>query len=544
MCKTIVFSLTFDNILLFMKQTDVLIIGSGIAGLSYALKLAEHSDKTDVPIKITLLTKKELKVSNTSYAQGGIASVTNRIDNFEKHIEDTLNAGAYLNNRSVVEMVVKQAPERIKDLLHWGTRFDKKNPKEFDLAKEGGHSEARILHYKDLTGAEIERALTEQVKAHPNIEILEYHFALDLITEHHFGKKITRETPDKHCYGIYALNTQNGEIITIASKITLLATGGIGQVYETTTNPEIATGDGIAMAYRAKAIIKDMEFVQFHPTAFYSPKKENPAFLVSEAVRGFGGILRNHSGEDFMFRYDKRGSLAPRDIVARAIDNEMKKSGKKHVWLDVTHTNLEKFKAHFPTIYEKCIENGIDIGKDNIPVRPAAHYLCGGISVDKNGETTIKHLLASGETACTGLHGANRLASNSLLEALVFSHQAYLKSVTELPKISLRNDLPHWNVEGTKDAEENVLIEETKNEIQSIMSNYVGIVRTNERLNRAANRLKLIYEESEALYKRSKISQSLIELRNMRSVAYLIIKQAQQRKENIGLHYNKDLENQ
>ena len=523
-----------------MLQTDVLIIGSGIAGLSYALKLAEYQNEKDIPVSITLITKNELKASNTSYAQGGIASVTKQFDDFEKHIEDTLNAGAYLNNRKVVEMVVKQAPERINDLLKWGTRFDKAGKNEFDLAKEGGHSEARILHYKDLTGAEIERALIEQVKAHKNIAVLEYYFAIDLITEHHFGENVTRETPDKHCFGIYALNTKTGEIVTISSKITLLATGGIGQVYETTTNPPIATGDGIAMAYRAKAIIKDMEFVQFHPTALYLPEKENPAFLISEAVRGFGGILRNHSGEDFMFNYDPRGSLAPRDIVARAIDNEMKKSGKKHVWLDVTHTDIEAFKTHFPTIYQKCIENNIDVSKNYIPVRPAAHYLCGGVSVNEHAQTTIHHLFASGETACTGLHGANRLASNSLLEALVFSHQAYLKTIETLPGIALRNDIPKWNIEGTREAEENILIEETKNEIQSIMSNYVGIVRSNERLKRAANRLKLIYEESEALYRRSKISQSLIELRNMRSVAYLIIKQAQQRQENIGLHFNKD----
>jgi L-aspartate oxidase len=524
-----------------MIKTDVLIVGSGIAGLSYALKLAEYSKKNNVPLKITLITKNELKASNTSYAQGGIASVTKQIDNFEKHIEDTLNAGAYLNDKKVVNLVVKQAPDRINDLLNWGTRFDKINNNDFDLAKEGGHSEARILHYKDLTGAEIERALIERLKSYSMVKILEYHFAVDLITEHHFGEKITRETPDKHCFGIYALNAKTGEIITINSKITLLATGGIGQVYETTTNPLIATGDGIAMAYRAKAIIKDMEFVQFHPTALYTNKKDNPAFLISEAVRGFGGILRNSKGEDFMYKYDKRGSLAPRDIVARAIDNEMKKSGDKHVWLDVTHTDINSFKAHFPTIYNKCSENGIDVSKNYIPVRPAAHYLCGGILVDIDAQTTIKNLFASGESACTGLHGANRLASNSLLEALVFSHQAYLKTIELLPNINLKPHLPDWNIEGTKDAEENILIEETKNEIQSIMSNYVGIVRSNERLKRAADRLKLIYEESESLYRRSKISQSLIELRNMRSIAYLIIKQAQQRKENIGLHYNKDL---
>ncbi len=524
-----------------MIQTDVLVIGSGIAGLSYALKLAEYSEHNRKPLHITLVTKNELKASNTAYAQGGIASVTATFDNFDKHIEDTLNAGGYINNREVVTMVVKQAPERINDLLQWGTRFDKKNKHEFDLAKEGGHSEARILHYKDLTGAEIERALIERVKQYDNINVLEYFFAIDLITEHHFGQHVTRETPDKHCFGIYALNTQTGKIETIAAKITLLATGGVGQVYETTTNPVIATGDGIAMAYRAKAIIKDMEFIQFHPTALYLPEKENPAFLISEAVRGFGGILRNHKGEDFMFAYDTRGSLAPRDIVARAIDNEMKKSGKKHVWLDVSHTDIEAFKTHFPTIYQKCIDNGIDVTKDYIPVRPAAHYLCGGVLVNQQAQTTIKHLFASGETACTGLHGANRLASNSLLEALIFSHQAYVKTVELLPGIALQQNIPEWNTEGTTEPDELILIEETKAEIQNIMSNYVGIVRSNERLQRAANRLKLIYEESEALYRRSRISKSLIELRNMRSVAYLIIKQAQERKQNVGLHFNKDL---
>ncbi len=518
-------------------KTDFLIIGSGIAGLSYAYKVAEHFREKNEAVKITIVTKAEVEESNTKYAQGGIASVTRSNDSFEKHIQDTLIAGDGLCNESVVEMVVKNAPERINELIEWGTNFDKNEQGEYDLAKEGGHSDHRILHYKDLTGNEIERALVQKVKSHPYISILNYHFAIDLITQHHLGKQVNRATPDKICFGAYVLNRKTNEIFTLLSKITLLASGGIGQAYANTTNPSVATGDGIAMAYRAKAIIKNMEFVQFHPTALYNPK-DNPSFLISEAVRGAGGILKNHNGYAFMQNYDTRKDLAPRDIVARSIDAEMKKSGSNHVFLDTTHIDAAQLKTHFPTIFEKCLSIGIDITKDFIPVVPAAHYLCGGIEVDKNSQTSINHLYASGECSFTGLHGANRLASNSLIEALVFSHNAYIEGVEKVSKINFQENIPNWNDEGTTIPNEAILVSKTKAELQNILSDYVGIVRSDERLDRAISRLKIIFEESESLYKRSKISVAICELRNLRSISYLITKAALDRKENIGLHFN------
>ncbi|MCC7331511.1 MAG: L-aspartate oxidase [Flavobacteriales bacterium] len=518
-------------------QTDFLIVGSGIAGLSYAYKVAEHFFNIKKQVKITIITKVDEDESNTKYAQGGIAAVIKNSDSFESHIKDTLVAGDGFCNEKVVRTVVEEAPERIQELIEWGTNFDKNEFGEFDLAKEGGHSDYRILHHKDLTGNEIERALIKKVENHPYITILNHHFAIDIITQHHLGIKVTRQSPDKKCFGVYVFDRKTNKIEVLLSKITLLATGGIGQAYKSTTNPTVATGDGIAMAYRAKALIENMEFVQFHPTSLYNPS-DNPAFLISEAVRGAGGILRNHFGEAFMIHYDARKDLAPRDVVARSIDAEMKKYGKKHVFLDTTHIEKEKLTSHFPTIYNKCLSIGIDISKKMIPVVPAAHYVCGGIKVDLNSKTSIHNLYASGECTSTGLHGANRLASNSLLEALVFSHRAFLCSINEIDSIEFQTGIPFWNDEGTTIPNEEILVSQTKTELQTILSDYVGIVRSDERLGRALSRLKLIYEESEELYKKSTISVAICELRNLRSIAYLITKAAIEQTSNVGLHYN------
>jgi len=520
-------------------KTDFLIIGSGIAGLSYAYKLAEHFRLKNEEVSITIITKANEEEGSTQYAQGGIAAVTKSTDSFENHIKDTLIAGDGLCDESVVRIVVEEAPDRIKELIDWGTNFDKDQKGEFDLAKEGGHSDSRILHYKDFTGNEIERALIHQVENHPFITVLDHHFAIDLITQHHLGNTVTRKTPGKICFGAYVLNRKTSKIQTFLAKITLIATGGIGQIYKNTTNPTVATGDGIAMAYRSKALIENMEFVQFHPTALYNPK-DNPSFLISEAVRGAGGILRNRDKYAFMQDYDERRDLAPRDIVARSIDAEMKKHGDLHVFLDATHIDPEKLKSHFPTIFNKCLSIGIDISKNYIPVVPAAHYLCGGIKVDKNARTSIVNLYASGECSATGLHGANRLASNSLLEALVFSHRAFLQGVDDFYSIEHQENVPDWNDEGTSIPNEQILVNHAKAELQSVLSDYVGIVRTNERLERALSRLKLIYEESEELYEKSKLTIAICELRNLRSIAYLITRAAIERKQNVGLHFNSD----
>jgi len=518
-------------------KTDFLIIGSGIAGLSYAFNVAEHFRLKNEKISVTIITKANEEEGNTKYAQGGIAAVTKSTDSFENHIKDTLIAGDGLCDESVVRIVVEEAPERIQELIAWGTNFDKNQRGEYDLAKEGGHSDSRILHYKDFTGNEIERALIHQVENHPYITVLDHHFAIDLITQHHLGITVNRKTADKKCYGAYVLNRKTNKIKTFLAKTTLLATGGIGQAYKNTTNPTVATGDGIAMAYRAKALIENMEFVQFHPTALYNPS-DNPAFLISEAVRGAGGILRNRDKNAFMENYDARKDLAPRDIVARSIDAEMKKHGDLHVYLDATQIDPEKLQNHFPTIYNKCLSIGIDITKNYIPVVPAAHYLCGGINVDENARTSIVNLYASGECSSTGLHGANRLASNSLIEALVFSHRAYLKGVEDIYEIEYQQNVPDWDDEGTTMPNEQILVNHTKAELQSILSDYVGIVRTDLRLKRALSRLKLIYEESEELYKKSKLTISICELRNLRGIAYLITRSAVERNENVGLHFN------
>ncbi|HZF99521.1 MAG TPA: FAD-binding protein, partial [Chitinophagales bacterium] len=416
---------------------------------------------------------------------------------------------------------------------------DKTHDGEYDLAREGGHSEHRVLHHKDVTGWEIERALLKQIERHPNIELYTHYFAIDLLTQHHLGIDVTRKTKKIQCYGVYALNTKRKKVERILSKITVLATGGAGHVYKNTTNPIIATGDGIAMVYRAKGRVMNMEFYQFHPTALYNPN-EHPSFLITEAIRGFGAVLRDGDGLEFMHRYDKRGSLAPRDIVARAIDNELKKSGAEHVWLDCRHLDKKGFIDHFPNIYEKCLGMGIDIAKDLIPVVPAAHYLCGGIQTDAHARTSIHGLYAIGECACTGLHGANRLASNSLLEAMVFSHRAFVDSTKAFKKLKHRLDVPAWNAEGTVVQEEMVLITSTRAELQAVMSYYVGIVRTNIRLRRALNRLDLLYRETEEMYQRTTVSPDLCELRNLINVAYLIVKSAALRHESRGLNFNTD----
>ncbi len=519
-----------------MVETDFLVIGSGIAGLSYALKVAQ-----DFPAKqVLVITKTRIDETNTKYAQGGIAGVTDfEHDSFDKHIQDTLVAGDGLCNPRTVEIVVKEGPERIQEIIDWGTRFDKDAEGDFKLGREGGHSEFRILHHKDVTGKEIERALLETVGKQKNIVINKHWFVIDLITQHHLGYLVTKSTPDIECYGVYALDQHTNKIIKIISRLTLLATGGNGQAYRSTTNPRIATGDGVAMAYRAKGRIENMEFIQFHPTALYEPGV-SPSFLITEAVRGDGGILRNNKGEAFMTRYDERKDLAPRDIVARAIDSEMKRAGTEHVYLDCRHMDKGRFIEHFPNIYEKCRSIGIDPAENLIPVAPAAHYSCGGIKVDEWGHTSINHLYACGECSSTGLHGANRLASNSLLEALVFAHRCYLDSAQQVDRVELRTDIPDWNAEGTTEPDEMILITQSLKELQLLMSDYVGIVRTHTRLQRATKRLDLLHEEIESLYETTAVSPQLCEVRNLITVGYLIVKEASFRKESRGLHFNTD----
>lgn len=514
---------------------DFLVIGTGIAGLSFALKVAEKGT-------VCVLSKTDIEETNTRYAQGGIASVMYKPDDFKKHISDTMIAGDDVNDPKVVEKIITEAPKFIDQLVEWGVEFDKNKQGEFDLHKEGGHSEHRILHAKDKTGTEIQDKLVRAVKKHSNITILEKHFAVDLITQHHLGEKVTRKRKDIECYGAYILNIKNNKVFTLLSRVTLIATGGIGEIYQTTTNPSIATGDGIAMASRAKATIEGMEFVQFHPTALYN-LKDRPSFLITEALRGFGAELKDKNGRRFMQKYDERGSLAPRDIVARAIDNEMKSRGDDYVFLDVSHKPEEEIISHFPNIYKKCKSLGYDITKEKIPVVPAAHYVCGGIKVDMDGCSSIHRLYAAGECSSTGLHGANRLASNSLLEGIVYGNFAARHATKYFKEYDVKSNIPEWDDEGTSLPEEMVLVTQTTRELEQIMSNYVGIVRSNLRLKRALDRLEIIYRETENLYDRSIVSKEICELRNAINVGYLVIKFAQSRKESRGLHYTLDYPN-
>jgi len=519
-----------------MHQTDFLVIGSGIAGLTFAVKTAQQfPDK-----KITILTKAYADETNTKYAQGGIAVVNDdENDSFEKHIQDTLIAGDGLCNEAIVRAVVTEGRQRVDEIINWGTNFDKDADGDYLRGKEGGHSEFRILHHKDITGFEIERSLLAEAAKYKNIEVKNHWFVVDLITQHHLGYLVSKSTVGIECYGVYVLNMHTGAIEKLCSKITLMASGGCGQAYRTTTNPKIATGDGIAMVYRAKGRIENMEFIQFHPTALYE-NGVSPSFLITEAVRGDGGILRNKDGEAFMARYDERKDLAPRDIVARAIDSEMKRTGTEHVYLDCTHMDKEKFLHHFPNIYERCLKSGIDALTQLLPVAPAAHYSCGGIQVNEHGRTSINNLYACGECSSTGLHGANRLASNSLLEALVFAHRCFEDCLKVIDSITFKDNIPEWDAAGTTEPKEMILITQSLKEVQSIMSDYVGIVRNDVRLQRAMRRLDVLHEETERLYEETTLSPQLAELRNLITIGYLIVKGAQFRKESRGLHYNTD----
>lgn len=508
-------------------HTDILIIGSGIGGLYFAVHMAEHA-------RVIIITKKERSTSNTNWAQGGIAATIDSDDSATLHVEDTLEAGAGLCNREMVTIMVEEGPAHIKRLMELGVRFTTSGKGTLHLGKEGGHSRNRIVHTHDFTGREVENALLKRVNSHPNITLLEHHFAIELLTEHHLGIK----TNNINCYGTYVLDTLRCRTKKILAKITMIASGGLGHVYKHTTNPDIATGDGIAMAYRAGAEIANMEFIQFHPTSLYHPKAKS--FLISEAVRGFGGVLRLKNGEEFMHRYDKRENLAPRDIVARAIDSEIKRSGDECVFLDVTHIEAANTRKHFPHIYETCLEHGIDMTKEMIPVVPAAHYACGGIRTDAIGRTTLNRLYACGESSCTGVHGANRLASNSLLEALVFAWRSCNDIIGRLAELRNDTEFPDWDDSGTVSPEEWILVSHNKREAQDVMNDYVGIVRSDLRLERAKRRIDFLKDETEAYYKKTRITPQALELRNIIKVASLIIESAIKRRESRGLHYTTD----
>src|SRR6058998_45146 len=512
-----------------MKEYDFVVIGSGIAGLSFALKASRRGS-------VAVITKRKGPDTNTAWAQGGIACVTSDEDSFELHVRDTLEAGAGLCDENVVRTVVTEAPTRIQELVELGLQFDEREVsghREFDLGREGGHSKRRVLHVRDVTGKEIENALLRELERQSHVDLLENHMAVDLIT----AAKIGFATEDR-CLGIYILDEQTGEVETIRSDRIVLATGGCGKVYLYTTNPDIATGDGVAMAWRAGAVIVYMEFIQFHPTCLFHV--EVKSFLISEAVRGEGGILRNNRGEDFMKRYDARGSLAPRDIVARAIDAEIKRSGAKCVFLDITHRSPEFIRERFPHIYQTCLRFGIDMLKQAIPVVPAAHYQCGGIKTDVNGATNLSGLYAIGEVACTGLHGANRLASNSLLEGLVVAHRAAAAAVETRSARKQKVPLPEWKSGNVQDVDELVVIYHNWDEIRRLMWDYVGIVRTDKRLQRASARLRNLQREIHDFYWNFKVSVDLLELRNLATVAALIVDSALLRKESRGLHFTLD----
>ncbi|MBI4660510.1 MAG: L-aspartate oxidase [Verrucomicrobia bacterium] len=513
------------------QQCDFLILGSGIAGLTFALKVAAHG-------RVCIVTKKHRAESNTNYAQGGIAAVTSKEDSFEMHVKDTLEAGAGLCNEDVVRTIIQEGPARIADLIALGMKFTEREvprsrgAKELDLGREGGHSKRRILHAKDVTGREVERALLAAAATQPNIEISEDHFGIDLITSH----KLKLGGPNR-CLGAYVFDKKNQRVLTFCARNTLLATGGCGKVYLYTTNPDIATGDGVAMAYRAGAAVANMEFVQFHPTCLYHPKAKS--FLISEAVRGEGAVLKTIEGAEFMDSYHPLKSLAPRDVVARAIDSEMKRSGADHVLLDITHRPARFTMERFPNIYATCLQYGIDITKEPIPVVPAAHYQCGGVLTTVDGETEIAGLYAVGEVACTGLHGANRLASNSLLEALVCAHRAAHR-VIDHPLPPLKGEIAEWQSGNATNADELVVVSHNWDEIRRLMWDYVGIVRTNKRLQRARKRIENLQAEIQDYYWDFVVTGDLLELRNIATVAELIVLSALQRPESRGLHYNLD----
>ncbi|WP_243373624.1 L-aspartate oxidase [Geotalea sp. SG265] len=509
-------------------ENDFLVIGSGIAGLSFALQAAAHG-------KVAIVTKREISESATNYAQGGIATVSSKDDTFDAHVEDTLVAGAGICHEDVVRMVVEEGPAVISSLIEWGVKFTTSGD-AYDLTREGGHSQRRILHAEDITGREIQRALVAAARANKNITIYEHHIAIDLMTE---SKILRKRVKPNRCIGAHVLDIDSGTVKTFKAKITLLATGGAGKVYLYTCNPDVATGDGVAMAYRAGATIANMEFMQFHPTTLYHPNAKS--FLISEAVRGEGAILRRRDGTAFMEKYHKLKDLAPRDIVARAIDNEMKTYGDDCVFLDITHKDPEYVRNRFPNIYQTCLEYGLDMTKQGLPVVPAAHYLCGGVAVDTNAETDIQHLYAIGEVAFTGLHGANRLASNSLLEAAVYAGRAYVHAVQQLKSNDYHfPEIPVWDSGTATSSDEMVVVSQNWDEIRRFMWNYVGIVRSDKRLERAMHRIKLIQEEIEDYYWNFNVTSDLIELRNIATVAELIVKCARQRKESRGLHYNID----
>lgn len=520
-------------------HADFLVIGSGVAGLTFALKVAQHGS-------VALVTKREIMESNTTYAQGGIAAVLSDVDSFDLHIQDTISSGDYLSNREVVEMVVTNGPDLIRELIDLGVQFSlteegqKKTPgTEYDLGREGGHSENRVIHAEDMTGRAMETVLVDHVRKHPNITVFENHIALDLITQStRLRSGVVIRQHESFCRGAYILDITKNSVETFSSNITVLATGGAGKVYLYTSNPDIATGDGIAMGYRAGASVANLEFMQFHPTCLYHPEAKN--FLISEAVRGEGGILIDASGNPFMHNYDPLKDLACRDVVSRSIDTELKKSGADSVFLDITHKDAEFVKKRFPNLYKQCLKFGFDMTRDPIPVVPAAHYMCGGVATDLSGKTDINCLYAIGETACTGLHGANRLASNSLLEALVYAEKAADRAVEEMNDYSDKFTVnpPEWDDSGTTDSDEVSLVSHNWDEIRRFMWDYVGVVRSNKRLDRAMRRITNIQNEIRDYYWDFKVTSDLIELRNIATVAELIIQCAMKRKESRGLHYN------
>jgi L-aspartate oxidase len=521
-------------------ESDFLVIGSGVAGLMFALKAAKQGT-------VTIVTKKDVPESNTRYAQGGIAAVLSTVDSFELHKHDTMVSGDYLSDSTVVDMVVKQGPDSIRELIDLGVQFSLNETgspipgTSFDLGMEGGHSEKRVIHAQDMTGREIETVLVNHIRNHKNIRLFENHIALDLITfSTHMQSGVVIKGHESFCCGAYILDTKSSLVKTFSSKVTILATGGAGKVFKYTSNPDIATGDGIAMAYRAGASVANLEFVQFHPTCLYHPEAKN--FLISEAVRGEGAILTDSKGNPFMEKYDPQKDLACRDVVSRAIDTELKKNGEDSVFLDITHAESDFIKKRFPNLYKKCLGFGFDMTRDPIPVVPAAHYMCGGVATDLSGKTDINRLYAIGETACTGLHGANRLASNSLLEALVYAENASRQAVEDLKNYDDKYSVspPKWDDVGTGDSDEVSLVTHNWDEIRAFMWNYVGVVRSDKRLARAGRRIENIQNEINEYYWNFKVTSDLIELRNIATVAELIIRCASGRKESRGLHYNID----